>query len=219
MLDNYNLFNDDKVDDLTSTFLRKEYYSIDEIEKYIIELLNYYSLGFICSDIFFSSDISILGKYSRNEKVLLINYKKIVETLKKISFDDYFISANIYRIVLHEIKHILQHKMVYFHNNQLYKLFQAEFYNGGNLFTAPSEVNADIEATLVIMKNYNLNNYLFYKQLAFSFNLINSFYFPRCLVEDFCTNNNINLFEIDSLNKFIYGLDYGYITNKKIIKK
>lgn len=219
MSGNYNLFNDEKVDDLTSTFLQKKYYSINEIEKYIIELLNYYNLKSFCSNISFSNNNYLLGSYSSKEKELLINYKKIIETFKKISDDDYFIIANVYRIILHEIKHILQHKMVHFQDNQLFKLFEVEFCSGSNFFTAPSEVNADIESLLAIIKSYNSHHYLYDKQLAFSVNLINSFYFPQCIVGDFCFDNKINLFNIDSLNKFIYGLNYDFSACKKIVKE
>lgn len=218
MLSNYNLFNDEKVDALMSTFLEKNC-DINTIEKFIIELMNYFNLEIFCSSISLSSNDYLLAAYSRKNKELIINYKKMLENFSKISNDYYFIKANIYRIILHEIKHILQHKMVYSQDNQLFKIFQTEFHNGIKCLIAPSEVNADIESTLVLIKNYNSNHILYDKQLAFSANLINYYYFPKCIVHDYCLNNDIKLVNIDSLEKFIYGIDYDLTSCKNIIKK
>lgn len=216
MLNNYNLFNNEKVNDLTLTFLEMKNYHIDIVEKFILELINYYELTDLCKDIsFLCSNSCYLGMYSEKYRQLFINYKKIIDTFNKISIDDYFIKSNVYRIVLHEIKHILQHKMVNKRDNQLYQLFQYEFNNDHNL-TLPSEVNADIESLLVLINNYNKSHILYEKQLAFSLNLINSFYDPKCIVGDYCQNNKIQISNIDWVDKFIYGLDDGFI---KIIRK
>lgn len=215
MLNNYNLFNNEKVDDLTSTFLEMKNYHIDIVEKFILELINYYELTDLCKDIsFLCSNSCYLGMYSEKYRHLFINYKKIIDTFNKISIDDYFIKSNVYRIVLHEIKHILQHKMVNKRDNQLYQLFQHEFSNDHNL-TLPSEVNADIESLLVLINNYNKSHILYEKQLAFSLNLINSFYDPKCIVGDYCQKNKIQISNIDWVDKFIYGLDDGFIKIKK----
>ena len=179
MLNNYNLFNNEKVNDLTLTFLEMKNYHIDIVEKFILELINYYELTDLCKDIsFLCSNSCYLGMYSEKYRQLFINYKKIIDTFNKISIDDYFIKSNVYRIVLHEIKHILQHKMVNKRDNQLYQLFQYEFNNDHNL-TLPSEVNADIESLLVLINNYNKSHNLYEKQLAFALNLIKSFYDPK----------------------------------------
>ena len=205
-----------KVNDLTLTFLEMKNYHIDIVEKFILELINYYELTDLCKDIsFLCSNSCYLGMYSEKYRQLFINYKKIIDTFNKISIDDYFIKSNVYRIVLHEIKHILQHKMVNKRDNQLYQLFQYEFNNDHNL-TLPSEVNADIESLLVLINNYNKSHILHEKQLAFSLNLINSFYDPKCIVGDYCQNNKIQISNIDWVDKFIYGLDDEFI---KIIRK
>ena len=52
MLNNYNLFNN-KVDNLTSTFLEMECYLPNTLEKYIVELIKYFRLEMYCSDIVF----------------------------------------------------------------------------------------------------------------------------------------------------------------------
>lgn len=218
MSDNYNLLNDEKVDALISTFLKKKY-NISIIEKFIIELINYFNLDTFCSDISLSNNDYLLGAYSKKNKKLFINYKKIIENINKISNDDYFTKANIYRIVLHEIKHILQHKMVYLQDNQLFQIFNAEFNNGCDCLVTPSEVNADIESSLVLIKNYNPYHILYDKQLVFSINLINSYFFPKCIVHDYCLKNNIILANINQLDKFVYGLDYSLVDCKKTIKK
>jgi len=223
MLSNYNLFNDDKVDDLTSTFLEMKCCQPSTMEKYIIELINYYSLEMYCNNISFSdSNPHRLGLYNNKQKELLINYKEIIKCLEKISVDDYFITANVYRIILHEIKHILQHKMIQVKDNKLFQLFQNEFFNGSKDFISPSEVNADIESSLVIAKNYNKNHYLYDKQLIFSSNLINSFHIPKCIVSDYCKNNKIQFLtiDLDLFNRFVYGFDTELIDHKKtLIKK
>ncbi len=214
MLNNYNLFNSEKVDELTSTFLEINNYHIDIVEKFILELINYYKLNDLCNDIsFLCSNSCYLGMYSAKYKQLLINYKKIIETFNKVSADDYFIKANIYRIVLHEIKHVLQHKMVNNCDSELCQLFQCEFSKGYNCIL-PSEINADIESLLVILNNYNKNHILYNKQLAFSLNLINSFYDPECIVGNFCRNNKIQILNVDRMDKFLYGIDN---KSKKII--
>ena len=104
--------------------------------------------------------------------------------------------------------------MVNKRDNQLYQLFQHEFSNDHNL-TLPSEVNADIESLLVLINNYNKSHILYEKQLAFSLNLINSFYDPKCIVGDYCQKNKIQISNIDWVDKFIYGLDDGFIKIKK----
>lgn len=215
MLSNYNLFNNEKVDELTSTFLEIKDYNTDIIEKFILKLLNYYELNDLCKDIsFICSNSYYLGMYSKKRKQLLINYKNIIKTFNKLSADDYFVKSNVYRIVLHEVKHILQHKMVNNRDNELYRLFQYEFSNGcDNIF--PSDINADIESLLVILKNYNKGHALYTKQLTFSLNLINSFYEPQCIVRNFCQNNKIQISNIDRLDELIYGLDNRLIKIKK----
>ena len=215
MLNNYNLFNNEKVDDLTSTFLEIKNYHPDIVEKFILELINFYELNDFCKDIsFLCPNSCYLGMYSEKDKQLIINHKKIIETLNKISINDYFIKSNVYRTILHEIKHILQHKMINKRDGELCQLFQYEFSNGcSNIL--PSEVNADIESLLVILKNYNKSNILYDKQLTFSLNLIYSYYEPQCIVKNFCQNNNIQILNIDRMNKFLYGLDDEFIKVKK----
>ena len=216
MLNNYNLFNNDKVDELISTFLETCNYRTDIVEKFILELINYYELNDLCNNISFLCPNSFyLGMYSERSKQLFINYKRITETLKKVSIDDYFIKSNLYRIVLHEIKHILQHKMVNNCDIELCKLFQYEFSNSCD-HVFPSEINADIESLLVILNNYNKNHILYDKQLTFSLNLINSFYKPECIVGNFCKKHKIQIVNIDMINKFLYGLDDGFFKVKKI---
>ena len=208
MLSNYSLFNDDKVDDLTSTFLEMQCYLPSVLEKYIVELIEYFKLKMYCSEIvFLDENTYCLGLYNNKQKKLFINYKEIVKKLQKISSDNYFITANIYRIILHELKHILQHKMVNNKDYQLFLLFQKEFLNSINTFIGPSEVNADIESTMVILKNYRKANYLYDKQFVFSYNLINSFHIPKCIVSEFCKENNLQFLNIDLLARFIYGFD------------
>lgn len=223
MLNNYNLFNNEKVDELTSTFLKMKYYNPDILEKYIIELLNHYNLNNYCNNVSFSNDKNyFLGLYNIRQKELLINYKMIIESLKKISEDNYFIASNTYRIILHEIKHILQHKISDSEDNELFKIFQTEFNNNNNKNSIlPSEVNADIESSLVILKNYDKNHYLYEKQLTFSINLINSFFIPKSIVNYYCIENKIQLPKIDSINKFIYGIDNELIDHQKksLLKK
>lgn len=219
MLNNYNLFNNEKVDKLTSVFLEIKSYHTNIIEKFILELINYYELNDLCKDIsFLCSNSCYLGMYSEKYKQLLINYKKIIETFNKVSTDAYFIKSNVYRLVLHEIKHILQHKMVNNCDSELCRLFQCEFSNGCN-HILPSEINADIESLLVILNNYNKSHILYGKQLAFSLNLINSFYEPQCIVRNFCQNNKIQILNIDKMDKFLYGLDAGFVKRKNNLKK
>ena len=207
MLNNYNLFSNEKVDELASTFLEISNYHTGIIEKFILELINYYELSDLCKEIsFLCSNSCYLGMYSAKYKRLLINYKKIIVTLNRVSTDNYFIKSNVYRIVLHEIKHILQHKMVNNCDSELCKLFQYEFSSGCN-HILPSEINADIESLLVILNSYNKNHILYGKQLAFSLNLINSFYEPECVVGNFCKNNKIQILNLDKIDKFLYGLD------------
>lgn len=215
MLNNYNLFNNEKVDELTSTFLKIKNYHTNIVEKFISELINYYELNDLCKDISFPcSNNYYLGMYSTKYKQLLINYKKIIEIFNRISTDDYFIKSNVYRIVLHEIKHILQHKMINNNDNELCKLFQYEFNNGYD-HILPSEINADIESLLVILKNYNKNHILYCKQLVFSLNTINSFYEPECIVGNFCKNNKIQILNVDRLDRFLYGLDNEFFKARK----
>lgn len=96
----------------------------------------------------------------------------------------------------------------------LCQLFQYEFSNGCN-HILPSEINADIESLLVILNNYNKSHILYDKQFTFSLNLINSFYEPQCIVRNFCKNNKIQILNIDKMDKFLYGLDDGFIKVKK----
>lgn len=215
MLNNYNLFNKEKVDELTSTFLEIGNYHTDIVEKFILELINYYELNDLCKNISFSCSNSFyLGMYSERDKQLFINYKKIIETFNKVSVDNYFIKSNLYRIVLHEIKHILQHKMVNNCDSELCQLFQYEFSNGCDC-VFPSEINADIESLLVILNNYDKSHTSYDKLLTFSLNLINSFYEPECIVGNFCKNNKIQIVNIDMMNKFLYGLDDRFVKVKK----
>lgn len=208
MLDNYNLFNNDKVDDLTSTFLGMECYKPKAMEEYIARIIEYYNLKMYCRSISFSdSNMHYLGSYSYKQREILINYKRIIGLLENLSTNNYFIAANVYRIILHEIKHILQHKLVCNKDDQLYQLFQHEFHNGHAPLIGPSEVNADIESSLVIMKNYSTNNCLYNQQLSSTYSLISSFHIPRCIVNDYCRSNNICFLHIDLINRFLYGFD------------
>ena len=78
MLNNYNLFNNDKVDELISTFLETCNYRTDIVEKLILELINYYELNDLCNNISFLCPNSFyLGMYSERSKQLFINYKRI----------------------------------------------------------------------------------------------------------------------------------------------
>lgn len=214
MLNNYNLFNNEKVNELTATFLEIKNYHTSIVEKFILELINCYELNDLCKNIsFLCSNSFYLGMYSERGKQLFINYKKIIEIFNQISVDNYFIKSNLYRIVLHEIKHILQHKMVNNCDSELCQLFKYEFRNGYNCML-PSEINADIESLLVILNNYDKSHALYDKQFTFSFNLINSFYEPESIVGNFCKNNKIQIVNIDMINKFLYGLDDRFVKEK-----
>lgn len=219
MLNNYNLFNN-KVDNLTSTFLEMECYLPNTLEKYIVELIKYFRLEMYCSDIvFLDENTDCYGLYSNKQKKLLINYEKIINKLQIISSNNYFIKANIYRIILHEIKHVLQYKMVDNEDFQLYILFQKEFLNKNKTSIGPSEVNAEIESTMIILKNYNKDNYLYNRQFIFSYNLINSFYIPKCITCEFCKKNNLQFLNMNSFDRFIYGFNFELNEYKKILSK
>lgn len=216
MLNNYNLFNNEKVDELASIFLEMKTIKTNDLENFIIKMIEYYNLELFCNKINFSNnENNIFGLYNFKQKEILINYKKIINCLSKISSDYYFINANVYRIILHEIKHILQHKMVNNKDNQLYLLFQNEFSNSVKKSICPSEINSEIESTLVILKNYKKCNNLYNKQFVFSINLIKSFYFPKTIVNEFCKENNIEINGLELLDKFLYGIDEEYIYKKK----
>ena len=88
-----------------------------------------------------------------------------------------------------------------------FKIFDYEFNNANGSLIKPSEVNADIESSLIIIKNYDKNHILYNNQLVFTINLINSFFNPICIVNDYCCNNKIKLSNVNSIDEFIYGLD------------
>ena len=215
----YNLFNSEMVDYLINKSIKSDYCSEIQMEKFIIELIKYYALDNYCYNISFNSNNNYcFGYYNYYEKQLFINYKKIMEFMEKISKDQYFINANIYRIILHEIKHIIQHKMVNDKNEELFKIFDYEFNNANGSLIKPSEVNADIESSLILIKNYDKNHILYNNQLVFTINLINSFFNPICIVNDYCCNNKIKLSNVNSIDEFIYGLDNKIIFDNQAIK-
>lgn len=216
MLNKYNLFNDKKVDELTSTFLEKKSYESNIMENFIIELIQYYDLMDYCTNISFCEyNNQYLGLYNFSQRKMFVNYKRIIELLKNVSNDDYFILANVYRIILHELKHILQHKMIQAKDYELFKLFFNETSISANEDIKPSEINAEIESSMVIIKNYNHSNFLYEKQLTFSIKLINSFFYPKKIVENYCIKNNIILHSIDKMDELLYGINDEMLKIKK----
>lgn len=216
MQDKYNLFNNEKVDELTSTFLEKKSYESNTMEKFIAELIQYYDLMDFCTDISFCEyNNQYLGLYNFNQRKICINYKRIIELLKSVSNDNYFILANVYRIILHEFKHILQHKMMQVKDYELFRLFFNEISIGANEGIKPSEVNAEIESSMVIIKNYNHGNSLYEKQFAFSIRLISSFFYPNKIVENYCIKNKIILPNIDKIDELLYGINDEILKIKK----
>ena len=103
-------------------------------------------------------------------------------------------------------------------NEELFKIFDYEFNNANGSLIKPSEVNADIESSLIIIKNYDKNHILYNNQLVFTINLINSFFNPICIVNDYCCNNKIKLSNVNSIDEFIYGLDNKIIFDNQAIK-
>lgn len=211
MLNNYSLYNIDKIDELTSIFIEKKSFKKNDLEKFIAELIDYYHLQILCYNICFEGNVDCFGLYNSKQKQILINCRRIVECLEKVSVDNYFINANICRIVLHEIKHILQHDMILKKDNCLFQLFEYEFFSNKEQIMKPSEVNADIESSMVIIRNYDKNHYLYNKQLLFTTNIISSFHSPQCVVKEFCKENNLFLKETDLLNRFLYGIDLNFV--------
>ena len=130
----------------------------------------------------------------------------MIDNLSKISSNEYFIKANIYRIILHEIKHILQHKMILKKDNRFYKLFEMEFDIANMLKNIkPSELNADIDESG--------------NQFIYTIRTILSYYLHTQTILDYCKENGICTDDINMIDKVLYGLDGNFKSLKLIIKK
>ena len=221
MLDNnYNLFNNEMVDEITSAFLNNSPLKNNHLERVIIELIRYYNLNSLCNDISFENVTNCFGLYNYQTKKILINSKLLIDNLSKISSNEYFIKANIYRIILHEIKHILQHKMILKKDNRFYKLFEMEFDISNRLKNIkPSELNADIDSSLTILKNFNKSFLAYQNQFIYTIRTILSYYSYTQTILDYCKENDICIDNIDMIDKVLYGLDGNFKSLKLIIKK
>ena len=216
---NYNLFNNEIVDEITSTFLNNYPLKDNSLERVIIDLIECYNLKSLCTDISFENVSNCFGLYNYNNKKILINSKSIIYNLSKINTNEYFLKANVYRVILHEIKHILQYKMILKKDNQIYKLFEMEF-NISNMLKnlKPSEINADIDSSLTVLKNFNKSFLTYQNQFVFTINIILSCYLHKKSVHDYCKENNICINNIDMTDRVLYGLDDDFKSLKLIIK-
>ena len=216
---NYNLFNNEIVDEITSTFLNNYPLKDNSLERVIIDLIECYNLKSLCTDISFENVSNCFGLYNYNNKKILINSKSIIYNLSKINTNEYFLKANVYRVILHEIKHILQYKMILKKDNQIYKLFEMEF-NISNMLKnlKPSEINADIDSSLTVLKNFNKSFLTYQNQFVFTINIILSCYLHTKSVHDYCNENNICINNIDMTDRVLYGLDDDFKSLKLIIK-
>ena len=219
MLDNnYNLFNNEMVDEITSTFLSNFPLKNNYLERVIIDLIEHYNLKPLCGDISFENVTNCFGLYNYQTKKILINSKLLIDNLSKINSNEYFIKANIYRIILHEIKHILQHKMVLYKDNRFYKIFKMEFDVSNMINLKPSEINADIDSSLTILKNFNRSFLTYQNQFIYTIRTILSYYLHTQSVLDYCKENDICIDDIDMIDRVLYGLDNNFKSLKLIIK-
>ena len=216
---NYNLFNNEIVDEITSTFLNNYPLKDNSLERVIIDLIECYNLKSLCTDISFENVSNCFGLYNYNNKKILINSKSIIYNLSKINTNEYFLKANVYRVILHEIKHILQYKMILKKDNQIYKLFEMEF-NISNMLKnlKPSEINADIDSSLTVLKNFNKSFLTYQNQFIFTINTILSCYLRTQSVHNYCKENDICTDNIDMIDRVLYGLDDDFKSLKLIIK-
>lgn len=205
----YSIINNEEVNELSLAFLNSLSNSNESTHSFIKNLLDILSLSEMCKNISIDNNPYSLASYNYPTKQIRLNTDLITKKLSSISNDKYFIKSNLCRIVLHEIKHVLQYKMLKNKDNDLYKLFDCEF----NLLRKqslikPSEINADIESSLLILNLYTQDNCTYYQQLGYTLNLINQ-YCNTKLVSQFCETNNINieLSKMDELTKFIYGFE------------
>lgn len=201
----YNLFGNEKAGELTSAFLNTSFFYCEDLMEIIINLLEMYHLSSLCNDISFDNVGDCFGFYNYSQKQLLINVSAIKNCISKVSIDDYFIKANMLRIALHEIKHILQYKMLTKKDNQLYKLFETEFHYYFNMKIRPSEINAEIDSLLTVLKAFDKSNPFYSKQLSYTANLIFNYYKSEYTIEEFCFQNNLHFTNISSLERILYG--------------
>jgi hypothetical protein len=104
--------------DLTNAFyqdLDKHILSINEIEKYIFDLINYLEIEDYVLGVDFIDNTENLGTYSFENLMIKLNIPNIISEAKKIYNDDsineneiLFINLNILQAVLHEIVHGIQ---------------------------------------------------------------------------------------------------------------
>ena len=111
------MFNNGIVDEITSTFLNNSPLKDNSLEKVIIDLIECYNLKSLCTDISFENVSNCFGLYNYKTKKILINSKSIIYNLSKINTNEYFLKANVYRVILHEIKHILQYNYFFLNSN------------------------------------------------------------------------------------------------------
>ena len=87
MLDNnYNLFNNEMVDEITSAFLNNSPLKNNHLERVIIELIRYYNLNSLCNDISFENVTNCFGLYNyQTKKIYLFSNKVLMDLFKVIN--------------------------------------------------------------------------------------------------------------------------------------
>lgn len=216
----YNLFNNSEVDEIALAFNSENTIYENTINKAIDNLIELFELGNICTSTNYNICDYYLARFSIREKSITINYKYIVSQLKKISNNQIFINLNLYRIILHEIKHALQHKIIISKDVNIYQIFDYEFNTLLNLSAIkPSEINADLESSYVVYNMFEKTHEEYIKQLLFTYNIIKKSYNKKHTVLDFCKENDINYNNIcnNFLEELLYGM-YNDLTDDMIVK-
>ncbi|MEG3037128.1 MAG: hypothetical protein RR832_06180, partial [Bacilli bacterium] len=136
-----------------------------------------------------------------------------------ISKSNDFINVNIYRIILHEIKHILQHEMID-SKKDLYNIYDHEFNSRINhSIIKPSEINAELESSIYVLNLLDKESDNYIKQLSYLFDLIKKIYFEYNNSIKYCIDNNIKYSTIGFTD---YEIFVNGLTNKleknKILK-
>ena len=216
----YNIFGNLKTDELSSVFNTKSL-NCSNIRKTIDDILSLYCLTDYCNRIFINNSDFYCASYSFNDKAITINYNYIMKSLFNISKNDYFATMYLYRIVLHEIKHVFQYKMLAERENNLYKIFENEFLIGNSNYSKfqPSELNANFDSSLTILKLYDYNDVDYERQLIFVCRLINNYCFSNESVLNYCKENNINIFDTNLIDSCLYGLTKDINKYAKLILK
>ena len=150
---NYNLYNNEFVKNEFNILNSKKNLYINKVDNAVNFLINEFDINDLCRNIEYNLNHQFLGCYSFNEKKIVLNLDYLINKIKGISYDEKFINLNVYRIILHEIKHILQYKIAFNFSNDLSVVYNYELKNTCKF--SFMEANADLESTYSVFKILN----------------------------------------------------------------